>query len=71
MRPTTCHLLATVDIQEPCSGEPCPFWDRNCLLTELRSDMSTNPPLVRFLLGLREDLEDGSRPFLGYAPGMN
>jgi hypothetical protein len=71
MRPTTCHLLATVDIQEQCPGDPCPYWDRECLLTELRSEMSTNPPLVRFLLGLREDLEDGSRPLLDYAPGIN
>jgi hypothetical protein len=71
MRPTRCHLLATVDIQEPCPGEPCPFWDRECLLTALRSEMSTNPPLVRFLLRLLEDLEDGSRPFLDYAPGIN
>jgi hypothetical protein len=71
MRPATCHLLATVDVQEPCPGKPCPFWDKQCLLSELRTEMSTNPPLVRFLLGLREDLEDGSRPFLDYAPGLN
>jgi hypothetical protein len=71
MRPPLCHLLATVDVQEACPGEPCPFWDTECLLTPLRSEMSTNPPLVHFLLGLREDLEDGSRPFLGYAPGIN
>jgi hypothetical protein len=66
-----CHLLATVDIQEPCPGESCRFWDKECLLVELRSEMSTNPPLVRFLLGLREDLENGSRPVLDYAPGIN
>ena len=71
MRPTTCHLLAAVDLQETCPGEPCPFWDENCLLAALRPEMSTNPPLVRFLLGLREDLEEGSRPFLGYAPGLH
>jgi hypothetical protein len=71
MRPTSCHLLAAVDIDEPCPGKQCPFWDENCLLTGLRSDMSTNPVLVRFLLGLREDLEDGARPFLMHAPGLN
>ncbi len=71
MRPASCHLLAAVDVEEPCPGEQCPFWDEACLLTGLRSDMSTNPLLVRFLLGLREDLEDGSRPLLSLAPGLD
>jgi hypothetical protein len=71
MRPTPCHLLAAVDIDEPCPGKQCPFWDENCLLAGFRSDMSTNPVLVRFLLGLREDLEEGTRPFLSHAPGLN
>ncbi|TMK77801.1 MAG: hypothetical protein E6G45_08525 [Actinobacteria bacterium] len=70
MRPAPCHLLDAVDVQEPCPGEQCPFWDEDCLLAGLRSDMSTNPLLVRFLLGLREDLEDGSRPLLIHAPGF-
>jgi hypothetical protein len=71
MRPNACHLLASVEVYEPCPGGDCPFWDENCLLTVLRSDMATNPPLVRFLLGLREDLGEDSRPFLDYAPGLN
>ncbi len=70
MRPSTCHLLASVDVHEPCPGEACPFWEGNCLLTGMRSEMGTNPPLVRFLLGLREDLEQGSRPLLDHAPGF-
>jgi hypothetical protein len=71
MRPTSCHLLAAVDVEEPCPGEQCPFWDESCLLTGLRSDLSTNPVLVCFLLKLREDLEDGGRPFLMHAPGLD
>jgi len=71
MRPASCHLLAAVDVEEPCPGKQCPFWDESCLLTGLRSDMSSNPALVRFLLGLREDLEDGARPFLLHAPGLD
>ncbi len=71
MNTTSCHLLAAVDVTEPCSEEPCPFWEKQCLLIGLRSEMSTNPPLVRFLLGLREDLEDGNRTFLGHAHGLN
>jgi hypothetical protein len=71
MRPASCHLLDAVDVQEPCPGEPCPFWDKDCLLAGLRSDMSTNPLFVRFLLGLREDLEEGSRPLLFHAPDFN
>jgi hypothetical protein len=71
MRPISCHLLAAVDVEEPCPGKQCAFWDESCVLTGLRSDMSTNPMLVRFLLGLREDLEDGARPFLIQAPGFD
>ncbi len=71
MRPATCHLLATVDVHESCPGKTCPFWDKQCLLSELQTEIGTNPHLVRFLLGLREDLEDGSRPFLDYALGLN
>jgi hypothetical protein len=71
MRPASCHLLEAADVQQPCPGEPCPYWDENCLLVGLRSEMSTNPIFVRFLLGLREDLEDGSRPLLSHAPDLN
>jgi hypothetical protein len=71
MNTTSCDLLATVEVHEPCTEQLCPFWENQCLLIGLRSEMSRNPPLVRFLLGLREDLEDGSRTFLGYAPGFN
>jgi hypothetical protein len=71
MRPTTCHLLETVDIVEPCPGDQCPFWDETCLLTDLHSQLASNPPLVQFLLGLREKLEDGQRPFVVRAPGFD
>lgn len=71
MRPATCHLLAAVDITEPCPGEQCPFWDETCLLAELRSDLDTNPPLVRFLLGLRENLEEAPRPYVFHGPGFD
>jgi hypothetical protein len=71
MSPTSCHLLAAVDVEKPCPGRQCPLWDESCVLTGLRSDMSTNPALVRFLLGLREDLEVGARPFLMHAPGFD
>ncbi|HEX9351819.1 MAG TPA: hypothetical protein VF877_11155 [Gaiellaceae bacterium] len=52
-------------------GKQCAFWDDSCLLTGLRSDMTTNPVLVRFLLRLREDLENRARPFLVNAPGFD
>ena len=71
MRPATCHLLAAVDIAEPCPGEQCPFYEDTCLLTELRPQLATNPPLVHFLLGIREKLEDGPRPFLAREPGFD
>jgi hypothetical protein len=71
MRPATCHLLEAVDIVEPCPGDQCPLWDETCLLTGLRSDLATNPPLVQLLLGLREKLEDGPRPFVARAPGFD
>ena len=71
MRPATCHLLAAVDIVEPCPGNQCPFWDETCLLTELHPQLASNPPLVQFLLGLRETLEDGPRPFIVRAPGFD
>jgi hypothetical protein len=71
MRPATCHLLEAVDIVEPCPGAQCPLWDETCLLTGLRSDLASNPPLVRFLLGLREKLEDGPRPLVAREPGFD
>ena len=71
MRPATCHLLAAVDIAEPCPGEQCPFFEEKCLLTELRPQLATNPPLVQFLLGYRERLGDGPRPFLAREPGFD
>lgn len=71
MRPATCHLLAAVDVSELCPGTECPFWDEFCLLTELRSDLDTNPPLVHFLLGLRENLEQEPRPYAFSGPGFD
>ncbi len=71
MRPATCHLLAAVDIAEPCPGEQCPFFEERCLLTEVRPQLATNPALVQFLLGIREKLEDGPRPFLAREPGFD
>ena len=64
MRPATCHLLEAVDIVEPCPGEQCPFYEETCLLTELHPQLATNPPLVHFLLGIREKLEVEQRPAL-------
>jgi hypothetical protein len=71
MRPATCHLLNELDILEPCPGAQCPFWDEMCLLTDLQSQLTSNPPLVQFLLGLRVKLEDGPRPFVVRAPGFD
>jgi hypothetical protein len=71
MRPATCHLLKAVDILEPCPGDQCPLWDETCLLTGLRPDLASNPPLVHFLLGLREKLEDGPRPLVAREPGFD
>jgi len=71
MRPVTCHLLAAVDILEPCPGDPCPFWEDSCQLAALRSDLPSNPPLVQFLLGLRERLEVAPRPFMAREPGFD
>ena len=71
MRPATCHLLEAVDIVETCPGDQCPFWEETCLLTNLRSQLSTNPPLVQFLLGIREKLEDRQRPFVAREPGFD
>ena len=71
MRPATCHLLAAVDILEPCPGKQCPFHDGDCMLTELQPQLATNPPLVQFLLGFRERLEDGPRPVLAREPGFD
>jgi len=71
MRPATCHLLEAVDIVEPCPAELCPLWDETCLLTGVRSDLATNPPLVQFLLGLREELEDRPRPYVVREPGFD
>jgi hypothetical protein len=71
MRPATCHLLAAVDILEPCPGKQCPFYEDTCMLTELHPQLATNPPLVQFLLGFREALEDGPRPVLARAPGFD
>lgn len=67
----SCLLLAAVDVEEPCPGKPCPFWDEQCFLNGLRSELSVNPSLVRFLLGLREDLEPGSRALIQHAPGLH
>jgi hypothetical protein len=71
MRPATCHLLAELDLIEPCPRDQCPFWDERCLLTDLHSQLASNPPLVQFLLGLREKLEDGPRPFVTLEPGFD
>ena len=71
MRPATCHLLEAVDIVESCPAEQCPLWDETCLLTGLRSDLATNPPLVQFLLGLREELEGRPRPYVVREPGFD
>jgi hypothetical protein len=69
MKPTSCHLLATVDVEEPCATETCPFWDDTCFVSPLRAELRTNSPLAQFLLGLRENLESASRPPLHDAPG--
>ena len=71
MRPATCHLLAELDILEPCPGDQCPFWDEKCLLRDLHPQLVTNPLLVQFLLGLREKLEDGPRPYVAREPGFD
>jgi hypothetical protein len=71
MRPATCHLLAELDILEPCPGEQCPFYDESCLLKDLHSQLRSNPPLVQFLLGLRQKLEDGPRPSVAREPGFD
>jgi hypothetical protein len=71
MRPVTCHLLAAVDIAEPCPGEQCALWDEHCLLVPLRSDLPSNPALVQFLLGLRERFDDGPRPIVAREPGFD
>jgi hypothetical protein len=71
MRPVTCHLLAAVDILEPCPGDQCPFFEDSCLLVGLRSDLTSNAPLVQFLLGLREKLELEPRPVLAREPGYD
>jgi hypothetical protein len=71
MRPATCHLLEELDLLEPCPGDQCPFWDETCLLTGLRPQLASNPPLVQFLLGLREKLETGPRPYAAREPGFD
>lgn len=71
MRPATCHLLAELDIVEPCPGDQCPFWDEKCLLTELHPQLAKNPLLVQALLGLRAKLEDGPRPYVAREPGFD
>jgi hypothetical protein len=71
MRPATCHLLRELDILEPCPGEQCAFWDETCLLSPLHSQLASNPPLVQFLLGLREKLEAGPRPYAAREPGFD
>jgi hypothetical protein len=71
MRSATCQLLEAVDILEPCPGDQCPLWDETCLLTGLRSDLASNPPLVQFLLALRENLEDRPRPLVAREPGFD
>ena len=65
------HLLAGVDILEPCPGGQCPFFDESCQLVGLRSDFETNPELVQFLLGFREKLETVPRPILAREPGFD
>ena len=71
MRPVTCHLLAAVDILEPCPGEQCPFFEESCQLVGLRKDFETSPELVQVLLGLREKLETEPRPILTREPGFD
>ena len=71
MRPATCHLLEELEILEPCPGDQCPFWDETCLLTGLRPQLASNPPLVQFLLGLREKFETGPRPYAAREPGFD
>jgi len=71
MRPVSCHLLAAVDILEPCPGGQCPFFEDSCQLVGLRSDLETSPELVQFLLGLRETLETEPRPVLAREPGFD
>jgi hypothetical protein len=71
MRPVTCHLLAAVDVLEPCPGDQCPFFEDSCLLAGLRSDFPSNPELVHFLLGFREKLELEPRPVLAREPGFD
>jgi hypothetical protein len=70
MRPATCHLLAELDILEPCPGEQCPFFDGACMLTDLYPQLKSNTPLVQTLLGIREKLETGPRPSLAREPGF-
>ena len=65
MEPPNAHQqLCTIELiagghAERCPGEDCPFWQRDCLLARVESELDGRPEVAALLLGLRRELEAG------------
>jgi hypothetical protein len=73
MKPNVVHReLCTLELvadghAERCPGESCAFWDRGCVLARVQSELDGRQEVAALLLGLRRELEAGSRLEIGEA----
>ncbi|HXG76001.1 MAG TPA: hypothetical protein VNJ53_05480 [Gaiellaceae bacterium] len=60
-RPLCTLALVAEGLAERCPGEPCPFWERGCLLARIEPELAWWPELAGLLLGLRRELAEPAR----------
>ena len=72
-----CTLEEALGRSASCPAERCAFWDGvedGCALDATGADLAANPPLARFLRGLRRRLErhedEPPRIFEHLPPGL-
>jgi hypothetical protein len=59
MTTDTCQLERLIGREEPCPGEPCPFWRKSdgCVLDESTAELAGRDEVARLLLAVRDRLE--------------
>jgi hypothetical protein len=65
MHTALCRMKESLGESEACPGGGCPFWEDGCVVAQI--DLRSRPELARFLLALRQDLEDARAAGCGRA----